>query len=293
MKIGEKLAKRAQHIPDNCGFVFAATGEKYTTLARRSAKNLRSVMPNAQIDLFTDQEVSDDVFEHVHLLDHKRHRPKMECLRRSRFEKTIYLDADTMVVAPIGDVFHLLDKYEFVAAQVRIANNPMTYNKVTHHIPPSFPMVNSGVIGLRRNANTAKLLTKWENAWGSSSAFPDQPFLRKILFEDDIKLGILPLEYNLINHRYLKHKPPFELGARIIHSPRLHKVPNPGDPNAPFRLEEALSGDLVPFVQRSIDADISLGGNHPEKSDPSQKPRQKHNFARKMKSRLLALTGNS
>ena len=63
------------------GFVYAATGSAYVTLARRSARALRRIIgPDAQIDLFTDAPVHDPVFSQVHILQQASRRPKIEAL---------------------------------------------------------------------------------------------------------------------------------------------------------------------------------------------------------------------
>lgn len=99
------------------GFVFATTGEQYTTLARRAARTLRGVMPQCNIDLFTDRAVDDDVFDQIHRLDHNWFRPKMQAIRESRFERTIVMDADLVVVADISEVFQVLDHCDIAGVE--------------------------------------------------------------------------------------------------------------------------------------------------------------------------------
>ena len=111
------------HRPQDCGFVFATTGALYTVLARRAARTLRKTMPDAQIDLFTDQVLDDPVFTQIHRLHTSSSRPKMEAMRRSRFGKTVYLDADIVVLADVSELFALLDRVEFAACQGVARNN--------------------------------------------------------------------------------------------------------------------------------------------------------------------------
>ena len=59
------------------GFVFAATGDKYVTLARRAARTLKQVMPDVPVDLFTDLPVSDPTLSQIHSLETATHRPKI------------------------------------------------------------------------------------------------------------------------------------------------------------------------------------------------------------------------
>ncbi|GGD25642.1 hypothetical protein [Sinisalibacter lacisalsi] len=140
------------------GFVFATTGESYTILARRAARSLRAVMPRAAIDLFTDQAVDDVVFDQIHGLAHNGHRPKMEALRRSRFARTIYLDADVMVLTDISEVFDLLDGYDLAAALG--GNRSQQMVPPDDGLPRAFPVVNSGVIAARSSPRLAAFLTE-------------------------------------------------------------------------------------------------------------------------------------
>ena len=78
-----------------------------------SAKSLRKHDPEAQITLFTNQDIKDDVFNEIKIVKMDL-RCKQNFLLDSPYEKTILLDTDTYVNHNINDLFDLLEKYEMV-----------------------------------------------------------------------------------------------------------------------------------------------------------------------------------
>ena len=180
------------------GFVFATTGKNYTNMARRAARNLRQVMPNIEVDLFTDQNINDPIFSKIHSLRHLSKRPKMEAIRKSRFQRTIYLDSDLIILYPILDVFNLLDFAPLAGVQAMGRQKfMMQYKEV--NIPNSFPLINSGLIAVQKSNLIEDLMKEWEQKWiNKTSPKLDQPILRYLLFKKKITPIIMPVEYNLI-----------------------------------------------------------------------------------------------
>lgn len=222
-------------MPSPIGFIFAATGHRYVTLARRSARQLRQVMPGAVIDFFTDEPLDDPIFDRVHMLSKSGPRPKMEALRRSRFAKTLYLDADIIVLHPVWDCFALLDRFDFVAAHENYRNSPSSQIHWRGTIPPTFPEVNSGVVGLRKSPGTEKLMSDWEKEFTDSDLNWDQPVLRRLLYDSDLSLGILPIEYNLMHTNLIARLGRQMAAPRILHVTRLHgEDVDQGNPQEPL-----------------------------------------------------------
>jgi hypothetical protein len=230
--------------PDR-GFVFAATGEKYAMLARRAARTLRLSMPDAAVDLYTDQPVTDSVFDRIHPVDHIGPRPKMEALCRARFARSVYLDCDVIVICAVDEVFELLDRFDIVGAQV-LNRGPWTRRRAG--IPASFAQINSGVLGIRRSEQVQELMARWVARMAERGDRTDQPALREVLYHSDLRLGILPPAYNLLFTRLLYSWPAVMGAPRLLHCRELHKRP-PGDPLQPFTLEEGLGEELADYVR--------------------------------------------
>ncbi len=229
-------------LPNGCGFVFAATGASYIALARRAARSLRLIHPEAEIDLFADADPDDPVFSQVHILSESWFRPKMEALIRARFERTIFLDADLMVIASLAPVFETLEHFDIAAAQDRKLNSDPALNLHTRPIPAAFATINSGVMGVRRSSQTEDFLNRWKTAVKESGAAQDQPALRELLFEaTDIRFATLPPGFNLLTFNELPTWWGMFGAPRVLHSPRLHRRRGgAGDPTQPFTIDEVV-----------------------------------------------------
>ncbi len=242
---------------DSRGFVFATTGNDYTVLARRAASTLRLAMPDANIDLFTDQPVTDTIFDQVHQLDRVSHRPKMEAMRNSRFDKTIYLDADIFVLSDVSDVFFNLGRCDMAGTLAALRTKTMSPPDTG--VPRSYPVINSGVLALQKSPKVSEFLAHWESEVLDTGAKLDQPALRRLMFHSSLNFLALPKEYNLIQLALLNTWSANMGAPRILHCRSLHKRP-PRDPEIPFSLDEVLQPSLAQHVRDLISRDWSLGG---------------------------------
>lgn len=84
-------------------------------------------------------------------------------MRRSPFERTLYLDTDTFVVDEMVGVFELLDHYDLALAQA-----PAYRGLDDLEVPAAFPEFNYGVVAWRSSERVAAFLRSWEEthrAW--------------------------------------------------------------------------------------------------------------------------------
>ena len=207
-----------KHPPPARGFLYAATGARYVQMAINSARALRRYHPDMPIDLFTDADLSDPVFDAVHHVGTTT-RPKMAALRDSRFERSLFLDADTLPVAKIGDAFDILDKFDLALAHDPLRNSVPARRIWGGTAPASFPQVNTGIVALRKTPATTDLMTRWEAAFHDHGTGVDQPALRELLWLDrSLTLGILPMEFNFWDHRLLDAMDPLYAAPRVLHS---------------------------------------------------------------------------
>ena len=242
------------------GFVFAATGRRHRVLARRAARSLRAVMPDARIDVFADHRIDDPIFDRVFRLKRTWHRPKIEALRRSRFERTVYLDNDIIAVADASDIFTLLEKFDIVGVHDNNRNSPNARGTAGPALPAAFPSINGGVLGIRRSPAVQQLLTDWEARMEAHGMRVDQPSLRSLLWETDLRLGILPIEYNLMNHPEISAMTEQYAAPRFIHMRELNRLSRPpGDPETPFDLADFYSRRQLAHLRGLLDNDETLG----------------------------------
>ena len=243
------------------GFVFAATGDLYVHLVRRTARHRRAVAPGAEIDLYTDRDLADPVFSQVHRLDGSGTRPKMEALRRARFDRTVYLDADVVAVADPSGLFDLLDRADLVGVHELYGNSPNRANLRRPDIPESFREINTGVIGLARGPRTEAFMTEWEAAFRRAGGGIDQPVLRELLWDrPDLRVAIAPMDYNLMHVRLVRSYGRLMCAPRLLHLTGLHEAGIlQTDPETPIALSEAMAEETRAALVALLEADRTLG----------------------------------
>lgn len=238
--------------PGSRGFIFAATGPKYITAARRAAKTLRRHMPDAWIDLFADEPPEDPVFDREHRLADSYFRPKIEALRRTRFERTVYLDTDIVTLMPVPELFDTLDHCEIAAAlgvsRMRIHMRPK------FRIPRALPVLNTGVICLKASSRMQNFLRAWESALRARGERVDQAVFRRMIYRQRIRLFPLGYEYNFKVMKYLDVWSESQGAPRLLHCSKLNRIED-ADPRKPIRLREVLSKHRVKRLRALITLD--------------------------------------
>ncbi|MGF1482017.1 MAG: hypothetical protein ACFB4I_21470 [Cyanophyceae cyanobacterium] len=206
----------------DCGILYVATGERYCAEANLSASSVRNVMPDIPITIHTDSTNHLDIrlFDHIENLDQPTYSffDKITPLCHSPYQKTLFLDTDTLVLESVYELFNVLEKFEltYCHAPDRGADNP----KLLSVCPIAFVEPNTGVMSYRNTDRIANLFKNWSTYYQSLLAeIPrrvrhDQPALRKVLYDSDIRFLVLPPEYNLRTP-----KPIFKgrMPAKILH----------------------------------------------------------------------------
>jgi len=208
---------------ETSGVIFATTGENYTALAARAAQSVKDSCPGLAVDLFTDQPVDMPVFDRIHQLVDPWHRSKMDAMIYSRFDKTLYLDADLLVIADIRDVFEVLDRFDMAMAQDPIRNGERCHTLWRKQLPNAFPQFNGGVVAFRRSPEVIDLIKSWSKVVRENDFQKDQPVLRELAWDSNLRIATLPQEYNLMRFNDLHLWRTHHSAPRIIHSPQFHK----------------------------------------------------------------------
>ncbi len=189
------------------GIIYSCSGEFYAAEAIRSARSsLRhNRLPHV---LFASADVGDVEGLSVERFEPSEnpYRDKIANMRRSPFERTIYLDSDTFVVEEIGHLLALLDNYD-----VAVAYAPAYRGLEDPEVPAAFYEFNTGVVVWRRGDRVAAFMRDWEEtylAWLREEPFPgagkasrgrraDQPAFRRCAWKHGLRLFVLAPEYNL------------------------------------------------------------------------------------------------
>ncbi|WP_148218069.1 hypothetical protein [Opitutus terrae] len=181
------------------GFLYIATGEKFVREALRSVASLRAHMPSARTCCFTD--APERVREHFDLVEriekpYRNFFEKIPPLSRTPFERTIFVDTDTVFAAPMLDVFDVLERFDLAAA-------PDPFWCEIPRVPAAFQQLNTGLIAYRNNAKVRQFFTEWFDdyekgftAAGAPRHMHDQAVFQRRLFYSDLRIYVLAPEYN-------------------------------------------------------------------------------------------------
>lgn len=199
------------------GVVFCAAGAHYVAMARAAAEGVRRTDPGLPCDLFTDARDPVEGFDRTVPLSGDGRRPKIEAMRRSRFERTLFLDADVFVVNPVGPALALLDRFDIALAHDFERNSPHGRRIWREAIPASFPQFNSGVIAMRRSEGVLSLLDAWAEGLEAAGGGRDQPVLRELLWRSDLRIATLPPEFNFCDLGSLPYFRRATPAPRIVH----------------------------------------------------------------------------
>lgn len=204
----------------NRGVLYITVGEAYTKQAMLSAASVKKHAPGLAVHLFTDQPgVVSPYLDSVGAIENPHNRSKIDYIHRTPFERTLYLDADTRIVSDIAHLFDLLDRFDLAIAHAHQRNHFPTNQPWRIPIPEAFPQMNGGVLLFGNGAPTRRLLTDWQAAYHENAFAKDQVTLRELLWISDLRIAILPPEYNIRYEKYLDVWTETEARPHILHLP--------------------------------------------------------------------------
>ena len=187
------------------GVLYVATGRKIIAEACRSAASLKKYMPDTQIAIFVDDEslIPPNLFDYVNSIKNPTysHFDKIPPLIETPFNKTLFLDSDTLVIEPFHELPTLLERFDFAYCHA-----PWRFGE--YNIPEcsdAFPQPNSGVILYNKTNSVLDLINRWLEIYKkqlTNNLKPphDQSALRKAVYESAVNFTILPSEYNIRTH---------------------------------------------------------------------------------------------
>ena len=182
-----------------------ADGGPYITEARHSASTVAEHMPDLGRVLFaTDNPEKGGEFHDIIPLPERRHdfwfqdaaRYMVQATQELLSDRALYLDTDTHLCLPIYDMMELLDRCELVGA---FAPGRQTTQTVDY-VPDAFPELNIGVLAMNLTDNRMRRFWRivYNNYCANSERYRnnDQGPLREALWNTNVRLGIVPPEYN-------------------------------------------------------------------------------------------------
>lgn len=187
------------------GIIYIVFGKEYVKEAIFSAESVKRFSPGIPIIFFTDNPnmlTGNKFVDGVIPINPQHQRAKVDYIGFSPFKNTIYLDSDTCIVRDISDMFDILEKFD-IAGIHDFARKREKYSKLVpdySKIPYGFSEINGGVFAFKRGQKTCDFFNLWRqkfyenyqktNGW-------DQISLRIALWQSNLSLYVLPIEYNV------------------------------------------------------------------------------------------------
>lgn len=247
------------------GVLYITAGRKYLRAAMHSAASVRRHCPGLATHLYADWReqgvdfsTSPDPFTSVAPIDHPHRRSKVDYISQSPFERTLYLDSDTEVVADIRSLFDVLDRFDIALCHAHRRNTPDRLAPWRVALPQGFPQYNGGLVLFKRTPAVQAFLEAWARHYHEAGFSQDQRTLRELLWLSDLRMATLPPEYNVrfVKYHYLWKLAPTEAETKIFHLRRFHDGPF-------WRLGKWARMVGRPFVRRGVDPRRLLGGRQP------------------------------
>ena len=188
------------------GILLCAVGsKKYYDLCNTIIRDIKEVMPNVSIAVYTDNkgQISDaDIFiDGVHN-PNLIFLSKIKACQASPFEKTIFIDVDSRVLRPVDHLFKILNTHDL---GLGFANSRKQLSKDDWDPNAAGLPLSSSTLLFKKNKQANNLFETWKNEYKSQERFPghgDQFYLHFLIYYDnDIRYFTLPDEYRFnIDH---------------------------------------------------------------------------------------------
>lgn len=182
---------------EDSGVMYVATGEKSFRLACLSMEYLRKVEPEVPVAIYTDancESKARDVFDLVLVASEPEYNwnDKIHGLTLSPFERTVYLDVDTLPVRPFfAEMCRGLDYYPLLVRD----GCRFIFDWEEAEYTPCISQFNTGVMAYRKEETTA-LFREWLAIRRVRPESHDQPSFRAAVLETRTPYGNLGAEYN-------------------------------------------------------------------------------------------------
>jgi hypothetical protein len=227
------------------GILYFAIGEKFRDEALRSAHSAKRWMPDIPIALVSDRPLEARAFD-CFIAWNESTFPflgKVQSMQLSPFERTVFIDTDTLITDAFGELFDLLARFDFAAAQAMVrlsTNRDPRQRKYLGSIPECYPEFNTGLIAYRKNDTVSAVLQTWQKLYSEQLADDvrpltyDQLSFRQALYESNARVATLAPEYN-----YRIEVPNVACGRiKVVHGrhPRLAEISEKLNESQLFRI---------------------------------------------------------
>jgi hypothetical protein len=187
------------------GAIYIITQDsRYTGLLLNSAASLKRAMPDLPITVFSQFPLESSDFERVIHVDGSQDGfyDKTLFIQQTPYERTLFIDADTLIVDPVPELFTMLDYFDFAATHEEYLSTDWWDRYPRPDIPPSFPEFNTGILAYKRSPRMDDVLKDWSGLYQSflenhpGQKINDQPFFRAAVYSHEVRIATLTREYN-------------------------------------------------------------------------------------------------
>ena len=190
------------------GVLYVVNKPNFVKEALISAESVKKHNPDLPITFFTDEVINSQYVDNYALIGEygwNDRRSKIENIMHFPYERTLFLDSDTIVDYKLDDMFELLDTFDLAMVHDLARKRKYVSEVLPEYgdIPYSFSELNTGVMAVKKNEKTDFMFNLWKKTYYKyrDKMEWDQPSFRVSLWETikqkDLKLYVLPPEYNI------------------------------------------------------------------------------------------------
>lgn len=216
---------------DEFGILYCAVGEAFYKRALLSHKSITTLNNKIPAAIYTDQKTDIHTWKEVIKADPMKNQSfenamayKLDALLKTPFKHTLYLDSDTYILEDISELFSLVcNKFDLVfchghnrSKRFKMMLNTFNYS-LKKDIPFCFSPLQGGLLLFNKDS-TKNLFEKVKERYTTVGYFDDQIILRELLWEENIKIYILPPEYNFNDINAIKQ---WKLSDNAIATPKI------------------------------------------------------------------------
>ena len=199
------------------GVVYACSHRDWIAETIRSAQSFARHMPDLERHLFIPaallRECQDDLGQRdpgaafTRIVSLQRiaysHRPRFESMLRFDLDQVIFIDGDTLLLAPVHELFEVLDQFDIAATIAPHLFHPKGIAAGIYDILPkvskAIPEWNGGLLVARNSPRFRDFVIAWDSLFLKSiraGYLLDQASLRCAIATSDLRVATLANIYN-------------------------------------------------------------------------------------------------